>query len=906
MFRSRLTRHPNPFDPEAGRCAVEAAAPPPEAVDLVRGAAGGSPFLARLIEREREWLAACWEEEPETALEDLVARVAALDGDPSAPLREAKRRAALLVALCDLGGVWSTMEATAALTRFADAALAAALRLALGGARAPVEGDGGLAAIAMGKMGAFELNYSSDIDLILVFDQDRYEPPDYAPARQQLIHAARRAADWLSKVTPEGYVFRTDLRLRPDPASTPIVLSMAQAERYYEALGRTWERAAHVKARAAAGALAAGEAYLGRLDPFVWRRHLDFAAVQDAHDIRLGIRAHKGRPGPWDVPGHDVKIGQGGIREIEFFTQTRQIIAGGRDPSLRVRGTLDGLDRLAASGWVERDVAARLSRRYLFLRDVEHRLQMVQDVQTQTLPSDAEGMRRIACLMGRSDPDAFREELRAAFSEVEGLVGPFFRPATPAAPAEAPESGRGFSEAALERVDRWTLLPALRSERARIIFARLRPGLLEALARAAEPDEALVAFDGFLSGLPAGVQLLSLFEANPQLVGLLADICALAPDLARHLAANAEVLDAVIAGGFMAPLPEFYDASACVGEEFETSLDALRRWHREAHFRIGVHLLRGLLSRAEAALQHSFLAEGTTRACWLAARRETGRRYGPLDDLRLAGLGMGSLGARQLTARSDLDLVVLFDGAESAESRRGLGPRQWAARFTQTLITALSAPTGEGRLYEVDMRLRPSGRQGPVAVSLAGFRRYQAEEAWAWEHMALTRARVVAGDGGLGDEVEAARREVIAAGRYAAPAVATQLADMRRRLAEAGRKGAGLAVKSGPGRMQDVELAAQAHALVAGCPRRATAEQLAAPGWLPPLAREALARAHALMADVTQLTRLLTREDPPGALGTGGDALLAARTGTADRTSLEREIDERAAEAADAIDAALR
>jgi glutamate-ammonia-ligase adenylyltransferase len=904
MLRGRLTRHPVPFDVEAGRRAARALAPPPEARALVEGAAAASPYLARLMERERDWLGGLWEAEPEAALDALLAEVAAIRDDPASALRQAKRRGALLVALCDLGGVWPTMEAAAALTRLADAALGTALRLALAQARAPVEGDGGLAAIAMGKMGAHELNYSSDIDLILVFDQDRYDPADYAAARQQLIRAARRAMDWLSKVTADGYVFRTDLRLRPDPASTPIVLSMAQAERYYEAFGRTWERAAHVKARAVAGDVAAGQAYLGRLAPFVWRRHLDFAAVQDAHDIRLGIRQHKGRPGPWPggwtVPGHDVKLGQGGIREIEFFTQTRQIIAGGRDAGLRHRRTLDALAALSRAGWVEADPAARLAERYLLLRDVEHRLQMVQDVQTQTLPADAEGLRRIACLMGEGDADAFAARLHAAFAEVEALVDPFFRPAEPEAAAT-----QAFSAAALERMERWALLPALRSERARTIFARLRPRLLGALARAANPDEALVAFDGFLGRLPAGVQLFSLFEANPQLVALIADICALAPDLARYLAGNAEVLDAVIGGAFMAPLPEAYDAGPLVGDQFEGSLDALRRWHREAHFRIGVHLLRALLTTAQAALQYTALAEAALGGCWAAAERETARRYGPLPGLRLAAFGMGSLGARQLSARSDLDLIVLYDGAGGAESARGLGPRQWAAKFAQTLITALSAPTGEGRLYEVDMRLRPSGRQGPVAVSLPGFVRYQAEEAWAWEHMALTRARAVAGDAELMTSVEAARCDALLSRRFGPEEVRAQLAGMRRRLAEAGRAGTGLAVKAGPGRMQDVELAAQAHALIAACPRRATADQLAAPGWLDAEARAALARAHALMADTAQLTRLLSRADPPGELGAGGDAWLAGRMGAADRAALEAAIDEAARAAAAAIDAAL-
>ena len=897
MFRSRITTHPIPFDAEAGRAAVTRAAPPPEAAPLIAGAAGCSPYLSALMEREGEWLLAMWDAEPEAALDAILRGVAMLDGDPKAGLRQAKRRAALLVGLAELGGVWPVMRAAAAWTDFADAVLDKAMAHAVARhAKGPVRGDGGLVAIAMGKMGAHELNYSSDIDLVLLFDESRYDPSEYGEARAILLKAARTAMASLSDITEGGYVFRTDLRLRPDPGSTPIVLSMEAAERYYEAMGRTWERAAWIKARASAGAVEAGAAFLDRLAPFVWRRHLDFAVVEEAHDMRRRIRDHKGIAGAWDVPGHDVKLGQGGIREIEFLTQTQQIIAGGRDPSLRVRGTLEGLDRLVEAEWVKAGDRDVLAEQYRYLRRVEHRVQMVQDAQTHRIPREADGLRRLACFMGEGDTDAFVADLRDRMREVEAITDPSFRPPDPAEPGETIEGATAIT-------DRWATYPALRSERARAIFARLRPGLLSELAGAARPTEALAAFDGFLRGLPAGVQVFSLFEANPRLVTLLADICATAPDLARHLSSNAGVLDAVIDGSFLAPLPAIWTAPDLPGD-FEDALDALRRWHGEAHFRIGVHFLRGLVECDGAAKAYASLAQGTLIAVWAVARAETMRRYGRVPGLRLAGLGMGSLGTGRLTARSDLDLVVLHDGGEGqvSDGRRAIAAGQWAAKFTQVLITALSAPTGAGRLYEVDLRLRPSGRQGPVATPLSGFRSYQAGEAWVWEHMALTRARAVAGDVPLCREVEDVRCDIIRASRFTRDEVLDGLRDMRARLAEAARGGGGLAVKAGPGRMQDIELAAQAHALLAGAEARDVAGQLAVPGWLGPEARATLTQAHALLSTAQQVLRLLADRDPPEALGAGGAAFLARATGEAD---IATAADAAAAQAAEAIAAAL-
>lgn len=839
-FAARLTRSPWPFDRDRGEEGARAVPrQPPEIRELLVGTAGCSPFLKAAMEREAEWLAAALAEAPERVLADLLDGVAALD-DRGAPagLRIAKRRVALLAALTDLGGVWPLESVTGALTRFADAAVARALRACLAAEiarrRLPaLSADDldapGMVVLAMGKMGAFELNYSSDIDLICLFDESRFDPDAYLDMRTGFVRATRAMAAMLSDTGAEGYVFRTDLRLRPDPSVTPVCLAFEAAERYYESLGRTWERAAHIKARPCAGDIPAGETYLERLRPFVWRKHLDFAAIQDAHDMRLRIRSHKGLGGPITLDGHDMKLGRGGIREIEFFTQTRQIIAGGRDPSLRVRGTVEGLERLAAAGWVPGEIADVLAADYRAHREVEHRLQMINDAQTHLLPSGEDGFARLAAFTGCDAAD-LRADLDERLTRVAELTEDFFAPSTGRMGGDAPE----LSPDQAEIVARWRSYPALRSERAQTIFERLRPLLLDKLDRAADPGRALVHLDGFLAGLPAGVQLFSLFEANPQLVDLVIDIADAAPGLAAYLSRNAHVFDAVIGGSFFAEWPGrdalCAELAARIADapDYEARLDVARRWTKEWHFRVGVHHLRGLIDGAEAGRQYADLADAVLSRLLPAVVEDFATRHGPPPGRGAMVLGMGSLGARLLHAASDLDLIVIYDaaGVEASEGPRALASRTYYARLTQHLVTALSAPMAEGRLYEVDMRLRPSGKQGPVATALAAFRSYQTEEAWTWEHLALTRARPVAGPSDLMDEVERFRRDLIAAPRDAGPTAAA-VADMRARLAEAKGGGGGLSFKTGPGRLQDIELAAALLALLGGSDARAAADQIA-------------------------------------------------------------------------------
>ncbi len=923
-FDARITRSPIPFEADpAAEIDTLFADQPAEVREVLVGTAGCAPYLKGLMETQADWLRDALSAAPEDAIAKVLAKVTPEADSDSAlrvTLRIAKQRIALLAGLADLAGVYTLEQVTGALTDLADRATGAAMQFQVaqeirrgklpGMTQDDIASAGGLVALAMGKMGAHELNYSSDIDLIMLFDDSKFEGSDFHDARASHVRATRKMSAMLSELTADGYVFRTDLRLRPDPAVTPVCVSMEAAERYYESLGRTWERAAHIKARPCAGDIAAGQAYLTRLRPFIWRKHLDFAAIQDAHDMRLRIREHKGLHGDITVPGHDMKLGRGGIREIEFFTQTRQIIAGGRDETLRVRGTVDGLAALAEKDWVPQDVAQILTRHYRDHREVEHRVQMLRDAQTHDLPSTDAGFDRLARMMGEGDTAALKSRLHAALSQVHSVTEGFFAPDD-----DAPDS-RALTENEAEIVSRWTTYPCLRSTRAVRIFKRLKPDLLTRLADAPKPYDALIQFDGFLKRLPAGVQLFSLFEANPTLVDLIVDIAATAPALAAYLGHNAQVLDAVIGGGFFEDWPGVTALEAELSTrltklpDYEARLDGARRWMKEWHFRIGVHLLRGLIPAGEAGMQYSDLADAVIRALWPVVVDNFAAKHGVPPGAGAAIIGMGSMGARTLTAASDLDLIVIYDprGEEASEGRRPLAPRAYYARLTQAFLTALSAPMAEGRLYEVDMRLRPSGRQGPVATSIDSFRAYQKDEAWTWEHLALTRARVITGSASVATAFDAARAEVMKFDRDPAKILADVI-DMRSRIAETKTGGGTLDAKLGAGHLQDVELVVQAVALLSSDAARDPASQIAhgvASGWFTAAQGRAMADSHDLMWRLQAVSKLLS-EGPLDldALGTGGQDLLLRETGAKTGEALVEELESKARAAARAIDEVL-
>ncbi len=928
-FSARITQAPRAYDEAKGveTASILASEGMAEAGEdsplraVLRGAAGSSTYLAGLIEREATWAMDALTKDPESVFSDILAEIRAVEGeaarvlDPA--LRLGKRRGALLIALADLGGVWDFEAVTDALTDLADTSMEVAARTHISAQQAadrlPASNgdalDSGYVLMAMGKHGARELNYSSDIDVIPLFDETQWDPSDYAYVKTGLVRATRGLVKSLSESTADGYVFRTDLRLRPDPGSTPICLAMESAERYYEMFGRTWERSAYIKARAAACDKTAGDAFLERLQPFVWRRHLDFAMVEDAMRMRQAIRKHKGH-GALEAPGHDIKIGAGGIREIEFLAQTQQLILGGREPSLRNPTTRGALRALTEGGWIDEGLRETLDAAYVAHRTLEHRIQMLEDAQTHIIPSSEEGLERIAALGGWPDVEAFTSEVTARMHHVHSSANAFYEETGPGGGAGEDVTAnrlveQGFSdpERAEAALDRWRsgALAATRSDRARDRLNRLAPMIFKEIGESQNPDETLAQFDRFLSGLPAGVQLFSLFEANPHLLELTIEICAAAPHLAEYLSHNSAVFEAVLTTDFFAPPPPRAAIEAELlallddeDDDYERQLDAIRRWAKEHSFQVGVQILRGHLDARTAGHAYSNIAEAALRVLHPLVEREFTRRHGPPPGRGAVVLGLGRLGGREMTATSDLDLIIVYDaaGEEGSDGPRPLSSTPYYARFTQALISALTAPTAEGRLYEVDMRLRPSGRSGPVATALDAFRRYQAEQAWTWEHMALSRARVVAGPPAMAEDVEDAMRTVLSAPRDEKTVMKDAL-EMRARIDEANAKllQDQWALKHTRGGLVDIEFIAQVGVLVNAlkAPRNTDGklEKLAECGWLSAADATVLRDAYALQATTQQAARVVTGDmiDPETA-GAGLRDILAKATGSANFEAL--------------------
>jgi glutamate-ammonia-ligase adenylyltransferase len=784
----------------------------PEARRVLESLFGNSPYLTHCLLADLGFAIGLLERGVDAAygaclamLSDTDARRHAHPGSTDeimARLRVAKRRASLAIALADIADLWPLERITAALSEFASAAVRVAVRHLLRQAAAqgwlqlpdgadPERGSGFIV-LGLGKLGAHELNYSSDIDLVVLYDDERLTSAEPDRLNERFVRLTRELVRILQERTPDGYVFRTDLRLRPDPGATPIAISTRAAELYYESLGQNWERAAFIKARILAGDNEAGEAFLASLRPFIWRKHLDFAAIQDIHSIKRQIYAHRGG-GRIAVAGHNVKLGRGGIREIEFFAQTQQLIWGGREPALRVRSTYAALDALVAGGHIEAEVADQLRASYAFLRKVEHRLQMINDEQTHELPTKPDALAALAIFLGYGGADAFGAALVAQLRCVEEHYARLFE--------EAPDLGAargnlvftggehdpgtletiaklGFKEperaSAMVRGWHHGRYRAMRSTRARELLTELTPTLLGELAKAVDPDTALLSFDAFLGRLPAGVQLFSLFYANPTLLGLVAEIMGSAPRLADQLAQHPLLLDAVLTSDFFRPPPDHTRLADSLAEalgqanDFQDILDIVRRWCNDRRFQVGVQMLRGSLDPEAAGPVLADIADCAVASLIEPVIDELAETHGRMPKGEFAVLALGKMGGREMTITSDLDLLFVYrvaDGIEASDGRRPLAPSQYYARLSQRLLSAITVQTGEGRLYEVDMRLRPSGEQGPVATSLEGFLDYQRRSAWTWEHMALTRARVSAAARDFADVIEAGLRSVLTAAR---------------------------------------------------------------------------------------------------------------------------------------------
>lgn len=675
-----------------------------------------------------------------------------------------------------------------------------------------------------------------------------------------------------------------------------------------------------IKARAAAGDIPAGEAFIAELRPFVWRKYLDFAAVEDIQSIKRQINAHKGGS-EVAVAGHDVKLGRGGIREIEFFAQTQQLILGGRYPVLRQRRTLDAIRALTAENVVSLDAEADLRDAYRWLRTLEHRIQMVADEQTHRIPEGETERANVARFMGFADLASFEAEALRVFRTVERHYAALFESSAPLGAADGslvftgvdddPETlktlaGLGFkrpdSVSAAVRGWHHGRMAATRSARARELLTALKPALLSALARTADPDTAFARFDTLLRGLPAGVQLFSLLKANPWLLDVLAEVCGGAPRLARHLARTPAVLDALLDPAYLSEAPTRGEADAAfaraLGEtaDYEPMLDAARRTARELQFRVGFQLLRGVMGPEEVGAAYAMVAEAALIAVAARVRAAFEAQHGLVPGGVFAIVAMGRLGASKMTAASDLDLVFLYDHADDAAPSDGaapLTPSVYFSRLSQRLIAALTAPTAEGRLYEVDMRLRPSGSKGPVAVRLETFRAYQMRDAWTWERMALTRARVVAADKGFAEAVAAVISEVLTQ-PVDAVKIRADATEMRALLLREKPGKGPFDLKTTRGGMIDIEFIAQAGLLIAGPGHpdifagatQKALDNLARVGALEDADHAALTGAYLLYSRVNHMLRLTSEDDAAALHEIGLQRLLVRAAGATDFQAL--------------------
>ncbi|MEM8854374.1 MAG: bifunctional [glutamine synthetase] adenylyltransferase/[glutamine synthetase]-adenylyl-L-tyrosine phosphorylase [Pseudomonadota bacterium] len=736
-------------------------------------------------------------------------------------LRQSRRHVALAVGLADLCAGASVQHVTGALSRFADAAVGVALQSVLldGFRRGQLTTTDphtcGLAVLAFGKLGAHELNYSSDIDLVVVYDPARAAACGITSGRA--VRLTQRMTQVLQARTEEGFVFRVDLRLRPDPSATPVAVAMPSAIAYFQSRARAWEQQAVIKARVIAGDESAGRAFLSAISPSVWHGFFDFTAIEDTMETRRQIALVKGA-GAITVPGHNVKLGRGGIRELEFFVQTLQRLAGGRDRRLRGRASLDMLVALTNAGWIDAATRDSLHEAYVRLRRIEHRLQMVADEQTHTMP-DEDGVPRIARMMG--EVDTFEDTMVATLQTVHHHFTNLPNIVSRSNPVIATaKTGNGLpegevGEAIKARFAAWQDAPygALRTERARRLLKGIEPALGDAFSTSADPLGVLDGFDTFLSWLPAGVQILSRLNHQRDLIPVLVLIAGSAPRLAEQLARHARLLDVLIDPAFFGRLPDEDELASQLqqglaeAQDYEGRLDALRVFGQEQALLVSARVLAGSLTGQSVGEAYARLADCIVAAALKVATDEFEVRHGRLDEGATALVALGKYGGKEMTATSDLDLVFLYNCAPEAgqsDGEKGLPPGHYYARLAQRVVAALSAPTAKGSLYEVDLRLRPSGRSGPLATHITSFERYHAESAWVWEHLALTRARVVAGDGALGVRARVAVDQATTRHRDREALVADVLA-MRKRLADQSAEG----LKHAPGGQVDIEFIAQ-------------------------------------------------------------------------------------------------
>ena len=788
--------------------------------DALERARAFAPFLRLELDKRPVVAAALADEDIARAL-DIAANCGESAPDEGAALRRERTALALALGVGDLAGSLPLERVVGTLSDFADRALDRAIVAAIG-ERTPEAEPAGFVAIALGKLGSGELNYSSDIDLLFLYDPTRLPLKPREEPGQGAIRIAQRVVELLQKRDGEGYVFRVDLRLRPSPEVTPIALAADAAISYYESSALPWERAAFIRARVAAGDRAVGRYFLDAIHPFIWRRNLDFGAIGELRAITGRIRDHYAQ-GQTFGPGYDIKRGRGGIREIEFFTQIHQLIHGGREPGLRAPATMDALAALADAGRVPRADAQDLIEAYRLFRTVEHRLQMVDDRQTHTLPADLAALDNVARLHGLEDGAQLLDLCRPHVERVAGLYDGLGGEATgglpqPPEPLERRLADAGFPDpgTARQRVETWRSgrPRSLRTAPAREAFEAMLPTLIDALGAAPDPMSALNRFDDVVMKLPSGVNFYRLLEARPGLTQLLGTILSHAPALAEQLGRRPELLDGLIDASAFEPTPpvdylvEDFSQPERQDEDYQMLLDRVRRRVNERRFALGAQLVLARSDPLDVAEGYSRVAEAAIHVLAAATISEFEAVHGRVAGSELLILGLGRLGGEALTYASDLDLVYLFTGTHEAESdgRKPLRATDYFNRLARRVTAALSVPTAAGPLYDVDTRLRPSGKDGLLAITLSSFAEYQQARAWTWEHMALTRGRPVFGSPGAKTALADVIRATLALPRDPEKVTADAVA-MRGEMAAHKPPKGDLDIKLGRGGLVDLEFA---------------------------------------------------------------------------------------------------
>lgn len=896
-------------------------------VQLLHAIGGNSPYLSDLILRNIHFFEFLLKNGPDEACKvtfDNLHQFSIQESRQATAkiLRITKQKIALSCALADIGNVWSLQQITLTLSNLAETTLTLAInhlllhahqnnKLNLQHPENP-EKNCGFVVLGMGKLGAKELNYSSDIDLIILYDPDIY--PDNDDLNTIFVRLTRQLVSLMEERDENGYVFRTDLRLRPDPSSSPLAVSLPAAITYYESLGQTWERTAMSKARPIAGDIPAGYAFLEAIRPFIWRRHLDFTVIDDIHAMKKRIDQYKktGKQNlsklPPNIPdeealnwlvGQNIKLGHGGIREIEFCPQTMQLVWAGRFPELQDSTTVGGLTKLTEKELLTSSQTQKLIEAYTLLRQTEHRLQMQNDYQTHSLPNSLEELEQFSIFMGYETPNKFARDLFPLMQFVRQTFEGLF--ATPdndeqyildMSPSELKDylNQKGFPDEAAAILQSWNDSGprALRTSKARTILTNVLPKLLDAFSNQRNPLLVLQRFDTLLARHRAGIQLLSLFERNPALIKRLSAVIGTSHFIAEHIASNPAAIDALLETNLVKNRFNLQKTIRDYLKNAEYYMDVMPALHSLVHseeFRLSVAHLDNQLSLNKAQILRTSMANSIMKSLLEQVTKEHQRKYGIIPEGGICIVVLGKAGSWEMTSGSDLDLMLIFDhppeiyesvcnhphDKQQASSQRSISVNNYYIRLTQAFISAITSAGSAGSLYEVDMRLRPSGSKGPVAVSLASFNRYHKEEAWTWERMALTRARVIGGPVKLQKRIQESIQHALSHAPHdlSNESILKDTTDMRKRLLRDAPPCSPWDVKYLTGGLMEVEFIAQTLQLIVKDPEvyhpctRIAFRRLAKHGALNPKDAKLLIQADFFWRNLQSLLRIFFGKLPP-------------------------------------------